>query len=280
MGGRIVVRRSRGWYGVAGFLAGTGLGALTVALKGTVLYPGPVLAPIAHGVIGAAFGLALHAAVDSRRRMFRSYSGSLNALANAVAAKDDETNGHCKRVVQYSLLMGRRMGLSKRLLQQLEWGALLHDIGKIAVPDSILKKPGPLTDDEWVIMKEHAHMGWLMVKDISFLHEGGDVVLSHHERWDGRGYPNEYRGEEIPLLARIFAIADTFDAITSDRPYRAARPISFAREEIEKYKGTQFCPKCVEVFLQIPESDLERVQEEAKILDYEALQLQKFKHIS
>jgi putative nucleotidyltransferase with HDIG domain len=230
--------------------------------------------------LGATFGLLLIRSRETNRRIVRSYHTSLDALANAVAAKDDETNGHCKRVVQYSILIGREMGLEKRLMQQLEWGALLHDIGKIAVPDAILKKPGALTDDEWVVMREHPHMGWLMVKDIDFLKEATDVVLHHHERVDGRGYPHQLAGEQIPLLARIFAVADTFDAITSDRPYRKAQTIEHAREEIARHVETQFCADCVHAFLNIDSRELQRVQEEAKILDYDTVQLQKLKHIS
>jgi putative nucleotidyltransferase with HDIG domain len=235
---------------------------------------------LAHAGVGTGFGIVWQVAKEKHRKLLRSYQSSLNALANAVAAKDDETNGHCQRVVRYSILIGERIGLDAKMMQQLEWGALLHDIGKIAVPDSILKKPGPLTDDEWAVMKEHPKMGHLMVKDIDFLKEGNDVVLHHHERWDGRGYPAQLEGQEIPLLARIFAIADTFDAITSDRPYRKAQSIEYAREEIRKHIGTQFCPLCVDAFLRIPVEELERVQEESKILEYESLQLQKFKNIS
>jgi len=231
-------------------------------------------------LVVAVLGYVLRRLRESNRRMKRSYSTSLNALANAVAAKDDETNGHCRRVVRYSLLIGREMGLPPRLMEQLEWGALLHDIGKIAVPDAVLKKPGALTEEEWQIMKEHPFMGWLMVKDIDFLDEGADVVLHHHERMDGTGYPHGLQGAAVPLLARIFAVADTYDAITSDRPYRKAQGIEQAREEIRRHSGTQFCAECVEAFLRVPDPELRRVREDSKIMPYEDVQLQKFKQIS
>jgi HD-GYP domain-containing protein (c-di-GMP phosphodiesterase class II) len=267
-------------FGLFGLVVGAIVGLVDVVAGGVALAGLKSVLVAVHGVVGLVFGWGVHGMVESNRRRLKSYSTSLDALANAVAAKDDETNGHCKRVVQYSLLIGREAGLPKKWLQQLEWGALVHDIGKIAVPDHILKKPGALADEEWLVMKEHAYMGWLMIKDVDFLKEGLDVVLHHHERWDGRGYPHQLQGEGIPLLARIFAIADTFDAITSDRPYRKAQSIEFARQEILHHAGTQFCDRCVAAFLRIPEAELERVQEEAKILEYDALQLRKLKQIS
>ncbi|KEO83037.1 hypothetical protein EL26_12160 [Tumebacillus flagellatus] len=267
-------------YGSVGFWVGALVETADIFINGTARGTLFIFELIVFGLLGMIFGLVLHRSRENNRRIVRSYHTSLESLANAVAAKDDETNGHSKRVVRYSVLIGREMGLQHRLLQQLEWGALLHDIGKIAVPDAILKKPGALTDDEWTIMREHPQMGYLMVKNIDFLKEGTDVVLHHHERMDGRGYPHKLVGEEIPLLARIFAVADTFDAITSDRPYRKAQSIEHAREEIARHVDTQFCRECVEAFLRLDTDDLLRVQEEAKILDYETVQLQKLKHIS
>jgi HD-GYP domain-containing protein (c-di-GMP phosphodiesterase class II) len=128
-------------------------------------------------------------------------------------------------------------------------GALLHDVGKIGVSDTILHKPGPLTDEEWVDMRRHPKIGHDMLKEISFLSGAAGIVLAHHERFDGKGYPRGLRADEIPLGARIFVIADTFDAMTSDRPYRAALPVETARDEIIRCSGTQFDPKCVQAFL-------------------------------
>lgn len=265
--------------GIGGLMAGSVFSAIDWLVFDTVRYVAFLHIPL-YGILGVIVGTVLDRLRDNNQRMHRSYRSSLDALANAVAAKDDETNGHCKRVVQYSILIGRELGLDAKLMQQLEWGALLHDIGKIAVPDAILKKPGPLTDEEWTVMREHPYVGYLMIKEIEFLREGRDVILHHHERVDGRGYPYGLAGEEIPLLARIFAIADTFDAITSDRPYRKAQSIEVAREEIRKHAGVQFCDAGVEAFLRIPHEQLVRVQEESKVLDYEAIQLQKLKNIS
>ena len=271
--------RNRILLGIGGLLAGSVFSAIDWLVLDTVRTVAFLNIPL-YGILGFIVGMVLDRLRDNNQRMHRSYRSSLDALANAVAAKDDETNGHCRRVVQYAMLIGRELGLGAKLMQQLEWGALLHDIGKIAVPDAILKKPGPLTDDEWTVMREHPYMGYLMIKDIEFLKEGRDVILHHHERMDGRGYPHGLAGTEIPMLARIFAIADTFDAITSDRPYRKAQSIEMARDEIRKHSGVQFCDACVAAFLRIPHEELVRVQEESKVLDYEAIQLKKLKNIS
>lgn len=183
----------------------------------------------------------------------RSYEDTLQALGSAIDLRDDETAGHSLRVCRYSLEIARAMGWSDKQLGSLARGAYLHDIGKLGVPDGILLKPGPLTADERKVMQRHVQLGFDLVKDIAFLADAAEIVLTHHERYDGGGYPRGLKGEEISLSARIFAIADTLDAITSDRPYRRAASFEFARETIRRFSGSQFDPKIVDVFLSIPE---------------------------
>src|SRR6266702_2530096 len=193
----------------------------------------------------------LQAAMSS---LERSYDITLETLGDALDLKDRETEGHSKRVTAFTIAIARAMGLPREQINTIARGAFLHDIGKIAIPDSILKKPGKLESDEMTIMKEHAYHGYQIVKKIPFLAEAADIVYSHQERFDGSGYPRGLKGEQIPLGARIFAIADTLDAITSDRPYRKGASIAVAREEIKRYSGIQFDPAIVEVFLRMPES--------------------------
>ena len=184
----------------------------------------------------------------------RSYDITLEALGDALDLKDAETEGHSKRVTAFTIAMARAMGLPQDKIRVIARGAFLHDIGKMAIPDAILRKPGALTPEETEMMKEHCYRGYQMLRKIPFLQEASDIVYAHQERYDGTGYPRKLKGEEIPLGARIFAIADTLDAITSDRPYRAAQSIQAAREEIKRWSGRQFDPKVVEVFLGMPES--------------------------
>lgn len=183
-----------------------------------------------------------------------SYDITLEALGDALDLKDAETEGHSKRVTAYTIAMARAMGLQGDQIRVIGRGAFLHDIGKMAIPDSILRKPGPLTPEEMAIMKEHCYRGYQMLRKIPFLAEACEIVYSHQEFYDGTGYPRGLKGDQIPLGARIFAIADTLDAIMSDRPYRAAQPFSAARDEIVKWSGRQFDPGIVKVFLGIPES--------------------------
>ena len=178
----------------------------------------------------------------------------LDALLSALSTRDTETEGHTERVTAYTMEIADRMGLSSEDIYHIERGALLHDIGKIGIPDRILLKPGKLTPEEWVEMKKHPIIGYRMCAKIDMFKQASQIVLHHHEAWEGSGYPDGLAGEAIPLGARIFAIADTLDAMTSDRPYRAALPFSAAREEIEKFSGRQFDPALVEVFLSIPET--------------------------
>jgi putative nucleotidyltransferase with HDIG domain len=168
--------------------------------------------------------------------------------------KDAETEGHCKRVTAFTIAIAKAMDVEPALLPQIARAAFLHDIGKMAIPDLILRKPGPLTPEERDIMRTHCEIGYNMVTRIPFLREAAEIVLSHQEYFDGTGYPRGLRGEEIPLGARIFAVADALDAMISDRPYRKALSISHAQEEIQRCSGTQFDPKVVEVFVNMQSS--------------------------
>jgi len=184
----------------------------------------------------------------------QSYDDTLEALGGALDLKDAETEGHCQRVTAITISIAKAMQLDPILLPPIARAAFLHDIGKMAIPDQILLKPGPLTDEERDVMRRHSEIGHGMLVRIPFLCEAAEIVLAHQEAYDGSGYPRGLRGEQIPLGARIFAVADTLDAMTSDRPYRRALPISAAREEIMRCAGTQFDPKVVEVFLTLPDS--------------------------
>lgn len=182
----------------------------------------------------------------------RSYDITLEALGDALDLKDAETEGHSKRVTAFTIAIARAMGISKDQIAIIARGAFLHDIGKMAIPDAILRKPGALTPDEVAIMREHCYRGYQMLKKIPFLAEASEIVYSHQERWDGTGYPRGLKGEEIPLGSRMFSIADTLDAITSDRPYRPAQTLTAAREEIDRWAGRQFDPSIVKVFMDMP----------------------------
>jgi putative nucleotidyltransferase with HDIG domain len=192
----------------------------------------------------------------------RSYDITLEALGDALDLKDAETEGHSKRVTAYTIAMARAMGMSAEKIRVIARGAFLHDIGKMAIPDAILRKPGALNEGETMIMREHCFRGYQMLKKIPFLAEAAEIVYAHQEHYDGSGYPRGLKGEEIPLGARLFAVSDTLDAITSDRPYRAAQSIAAAREEIRRYSGTQFDPQVVEIFLKMPDSIWEDLRRE------------------
>jgi putative nucleotidyltransferase with HDIG domain len=184
----------------------------------------------------------------------RSYDITLEALGDALDLKDAETEGHSKRVTAFTIAVARAMGVPKEQMDVIARGAFLHDIGKMAIPDDILLKKGPLTPDQVTIMREHCYLGYKMLKKIPFLQEAAEIVYAHQERFDGTGYPRGLKGDQIPLGARIFSIGDTLDAITSDRPYRAAKPLAAAKEEIKVWSGRQFDPEIVEVFLSMPNS--------------------------
>jgi putative nucleotidyltransferase with HDIG domain len=184
----------------------------------------------------------------------RSYDITLEALGDALDLKDAETEGHSKRVTAFTIAIARAMGLSSDRIRVIARGAFLHDIGKMAIPDAILRKPGALTPEEIGIMKEHCWHGYQILRKIPFLAEAADIVYAHQEKWDGTGYPRNLKGDEIPLGSRIFSLADTMDAIMSDRPYRAAQPFSAARDEIVRWAGRQFDPNIVKTFVEMPES--------------------------
>ncbi|HSY63272.1 MAG TPA: HD domain-containing phosphohydrolase [Terriglobales bacterium] len=183
----------------------------------------------------------------------RSYGMTLEALGGALDLKDAETEGHSRRVTVFTIAIARAMGLSKDQIDVIARGAFLHDIGKMAIPDAILRKPGKLDPDEVAVMREHCYHGYQILKKIPFLKEASEIVYAHQEHYDGSGYPRQLKGDEIPLGARIFSVADTLDAITSDRPYRAAQSIAAAREEIKVWSGRQFDPEVVDVFISMPE---------------------------
>jgi len=190
----------------------------------------------------------------SSRQIEQVHDATVLTLGTALNLKDRETADHCGRVSLNAVKLGSLLGLSEFELRNLRWGSYLHDVGKIGVPERILLKRGPLTPEERRIMERHPVEGYRMIRNIGFLSHSADVVLSHHERYDGTGYPHGLGGEMIPLHARIFPIMDALDAMTSDRPYRAALPLPSATAEIERATGSQFDPEIAEVFLSAPPS--------------------------
>ena len=178
---------------------------------------------------------------------------TMTSLAEVVEAKDLTTRGHLDRTHRYGLALAERIDPELAARPEVGYGFFLHDIGKVGVPESVLCKPGPLDDDEWAVMRDHPLIGAQIVSPMRFLHGAVEIVRTHHERWDGRGYPHGLRGEQIPLAARIFAIADSFDAMTSHRPYRAAMPHERAIAEIVGGAGTQFDPDVARTFMQLVE---------------------------
>lgn len=192
----------------------------------------------------------------------RSYDITLEALGDALDLKDAETEGHSKRVTAFTIALARAMGMNSEAIRVIARAAFLHDIGKMAIPDAILRKPSALSREEIGLMREHCYRGYLILKKIPFLAAAADIVYSHQERFDGSGYPRGLRREAIPLGARLFAIADTLDAITSDRPYRAAQSFEAARKEIARHSGSQFDPELVNIFLRVPPTIWEDLRRE------------------
>ncbi len=194
------------------------------------------------------------------KRIEQTYDETLEALGAALDLRDNETAGHSRRVTRYCLEMARAMGCSGEQLKHIARGSYLHDIGKIGTPDAILLKPGKLTDEETAVMQTHARIGYNLVSRIAFLAPAAAIVLTHQERYDGTGYPQGLTGDEIPLGSRIFSVADTLDAMTSDRPYRRALPFAAARAEITRESCRQFDSDVVRVFLSIPEEVWENIR--------------------
>jgi putative nucleotidyltransferase with HDIG domain len=198
------------------------------------------------------------------QQLTRSYQATVRALSNAVEARDAYTGKHAERVAAYGIEIARALGLPRPDAPEIEFGFLLHDIGKLAIPDAILYKPGPLTEEERALMARHPAVGADIVSGIEFLAEAARVVRSHHERWDGSGYPDGLTGAEIPQAARVFAVADVLDALTTDRPYRPASPIGEARAMIVEGSGSHFDPHVIEAFNEIDDETFARIGREVR----------------
>lgn len=198
-----------------------------------------------------------------------AYQDTLEALAASLDARERDTGRHSQRVMRYTAAIAARMGIRGTLLIDIARGALLHDIGKIGVSDNILLKPGKLTPEEWAEMRTHPQVGYDIVKDIPYLRGPAEIILTHQERYDGKGYPSGLRGSEIPLGARIFAVADTYDAIVSDRPYRMGQSHEAAVAEVTRCSGTQFDPAVVEVFSTMEKESFEELRDAKGLVGYE-----------
>lgn len=187
----------------------------------------------------------------SNLELSQAYDVTIESWSRALDLRDKETEGHTQRVTEMTVKLGRAFGLSEAELVQVRWGALLHDIGKLGVPDGILLKPGPLTDEEWVVMKKHPTFAYELLSPIYYLRLALDIPYCHHEKWDGTGYPRGLKDTQIPLVARIFAVVDVWDALKSDRPYRAGWTEEKVLEHIRTLSGTHFDPQVVDAFMQI-----------------------------
>ena len=191
------------------------------------------------------------------RQLQATYRATLEALGSALDTRDVGTEAHSRRVHGYALATAREHGVPEA---DLAHGVLLHDIGKIGIPDAILLKPGPLTPEEWTVMRRHPEIGKALIENIPFLRGAVPIVYAHHEKWDGTGYPRGLRGETIPLGARIFMVVDAFDAITFDRPYSKAKPLEVAKAEIKRCAASHFDPRVVESFFRVPDALLEEIR--------------------
>ena len=197
---------------------------------------------------------------DALLRLQETYRTTLEALGSALDTRDIETQAHSQRVWGYAVTLSRELGITAQALTDIEHGVLLHDIGKIGIPDRILLKPGPLTEDEWREMKRHPELGRRLLSKIKFLEGAIPIVYHHHERYDGSGYPLGLKGEEIPLGARVFSVVDAFDAMTVDRPYSRAIPVDVALAEIKRCVGTHFDPRLAETFFKLSPDLLEEIR--------------------
>ena len=187
---------------------------------------------------------------ESNIELTQAYDATIQGWSRALDLRDKETEGHTQRVTELTIKLGHQFGLSENELVHLRRGALLHDIGKMGVPDAILLKPGSLTDEEWIIMRKHPTFAYEMLSPIHYLQSALDIPYCHHEKWDGTGYPRGLSGDQIPFAARIFAVVDVWDALTSDRPYREAWPEEKVLDHIRSLVGTHFDPQVAKVCLE------------------------------
>lgn len=188
---------------------------------------------------------------NTMHELHTAYENTLTALVKALDAREKEVGSHSERVMNFSIFMAGKLGIAGKELEKLAKGALLHDIGKIGIPDNILLKSGKLGVDEWGEMRRHPQIGYDILSEISFLKGPAEIILTHHERFDGNGYPQRLQGQQIPIGSRIFGLVDTLDAMTSDRPYRKALPFEAVISEVKMYRGTQFDPEIADIFLSI-----------------------------
>jgi ribonuclease P protein subunit RPR2 len=225
--------------------------------------PGTVVLALA-GLATLSLLLIVRSLAAERRRrkaLSTSYGVTVQALATAIEAKDHCTGGHIERVRRLGLLLASRIVPREATDPQMAYGFLLHDIGKLAVPDAILRAPGRLSDEQWDLMRRHPEEGVRMLAGVPFLDKALDIVRHHHERWDGGGYPAGLRGDAIPLWARIFSVVDALDAMTAERPYRRARPYADALAEIRRHAGTQFDPAVVDALERLDPAEVEPLLE-------------------
>ena len=198
-----------------------------------------------------AFAAGVYEKLEMSAQLEAHYMKTLEALASALEARDPYTQAHTSRIRDMAVALAVRMKLPSDVRRATRLGAILHDVGKIGISDTILHKPGKLTDEEWKIMRTHPEIGEHMLKGIDFLHPALPVIRHHHERWDGNGYPDKLLGEQIPIGARIVGVCDAFDAMTSDRPYKKAMPVGDALQEILRHSGTQFDPECASLLVDV-----------------------------